>query len=182
MIKRFVSEKSRLAVVFVILIAAFAVVAMRSRANFNEGISSLGQNETLKAITLLERSALLYAPMNPYWRKSAAELEKIANKPEVYKPEFSRQAGSAIGRIKGQLNPWGQSAWNHSGLNHPANAVMPLWYRLGVHITFMGWLACSVALFFKGFGSEGGIKGKPASVYLAVSLTFLAAWLYLLGQ
>ncbi len=177
MIKYFALEKSRLAVVLVILIAAFAVVTMRSRANFNEGISSLGQNETLKAITLLERSALLYAPMNPYWRQSAAELEKIANKPEVFKPEFSRQARSAIGRIKGQLDPWGQS-----GLDHSANAVMPLWYRLGVHITFMGWLACSAALFFRGFGSDGGIKSKPASVYLAASLTFLAVWLYLLAQ
>lgn len=160
-----------------LLITLFTVITVRSGDYYHKGIAANNSGNRLVAITMFERSALWYAPFNPYWRKSVAELGKLADSHDNDKTIFLRQAENGIERIKGQLEPWGGMAFLADSKQNVLTINMAF-----IHLTFIAWFACSILLWFYGFRPDGEIIKKRAVGFFSASFLFLFTWLYLLAK
>lgn len=165
-------------VAVLILLIIWAVVTSRSLDAYTKGLDAQANGKMLAAITLFERSALWYAPLNPFAQRSLDKLEGIERQLKRGRPHFSRQAGNAVDRVVGQIDPW-----NRLGVKaaRQVKSNLQLPYRLLIQVAFIGWLAASVAFCFAGFGEDGTLRGKRAAGYLSGSFLLLGVWLYLLA-
>ncbi len=158
--------------------AAWGMVTYRACYWNAAAEAELQKGNGFAAIIRLERSALWYAPFNPYWRRSYGKLKELAAGPASGQPSLSHYASQAAKRVEGQIYPFGPDG--AVSMDDPGG-VGPV-KRALIFFSLMGFFAGALHIFFRGFDSHGAMNATHAGAGFVCSLLAATAWLLLLAS
>jgi hypothetical protein len=157
---------------------AWGMVTYRAYSWSAAADAELARGNVFPAIISLERSALWYAPLNPYWRASYDKLKELAAGMESQHPSLSHHASQAAKRVEGQIYPFGPDGT--ASMNNPGG-VGPV-KRALISLALLGFFAGALHVFFRGFDSTGAMNAPHAVAGFAFSVLSATAWLFLLAS